>query len=237
MSSIADSSGGRAHGLSVQNRTDLPDTLIYEGKREVRAGREPFGHISRLSRSRGAESPWRAVAKRRRRRSALTRLLRRLFRGSGFQGFPFKGRFLVLLFLWFRSGDLSIVVAALPTCSLLLVLLSVGVSRIFEELRGNVSRMFEKAALGCVPYVRGKLLRITANCGKLRGGRITGSPRRAFRRLRYPPIKDRRRLKGRQKRTLVREWHFDGYSTSRGCSTGGIAGAEGKRIKTPGAVA
>ena len=27
MSSIADSSGGRAHGLSVQNRTDLPDTL------------------------------------------------------------------------------------------------------------------------------------------------------------------------------------------------------------------
>ena len=28
MSSIADSSGGRAHGLSVQNRTDLPDTLI-----------------------------------------------------------------------------------------------------------------------------------------------------------------------------------------------------------------
>ena len=28
MSSIADSSGGRAHGLSVQNRTDLPDTLV-----------------------------------------------------------------------------------------------------------------------------------------------------------------------------------------------------------------
>ena len=29
MSSIADSSGGRAHGLSVQNRTDLPDTLLW----------------------------------------------------------------------------------------------------------------------------------------------------------------------------------------------------------------
>ena len=29
MSSIADSSGGRAHGLSVQNRTDLPDTLTW----------------------------------------------------------------------------------------------------------------------------------------------------------------------------------------------------------------
>ena len=28
--SIADSSGGRAHGLSVQNRTDLPDTLRGE---------------------------------------------------------------------------------------------------------------------------------------------------------------------------------------------------------------
>ena len=40
MSSIADSSGGRAHGLSVQNRTDLPDTLdtstgkIYKVRRE-----------------------------------------------------------------------------------------------------------------------------------------------------------------------------------------------------------
>ena len=31
MSSIADSSGGRAHGLSVQNRTDLPDTLHLSG--------------------------------------------------------------------------------------------------------------------------------------------------------------------------------------------------------------
>ena len=28
MSSIADSSGGRGRGLSVQNRTDLPDTLL-----------------------------------------------------------------------------------------------------------------------------------------------------------------------------------------------------------------
>ena len=33
MPSIADSSGGRAHGLSVQNRTDLPDTLTCRGSR------------------------------------------------------------------------------------------------------------------------------------------------------------------------------------------------------------
>ena len=43
VSSIADSSGGRAHGLSVQNRTDLPDTLEkgFEGP--------PFGRVSLMA--------------------------------------------------------------------------------------------------------------------------------------------------------------------------------------------
>ena len=43
MSSIADSSGGRAHGLSVQNRTDLPDTLITTFTGTERRGLDRFG--------------------------------------------------------------------------------------------------------------------------------------------------------------------------------------------------
>ena len=41
MSSIADSSGGRAHGLSVQNRTDLPDTLSMAVKNKTAQCRPP----------------------------------------------------------------------------------------------------------------------------------------------------------------------------------------------------
>ena len=44
---------------------------------------------------------------------------------------------------------------------------------------------------------------------------------------------DRRRLKGRQRRTLVRGWRFDGYSTSRSCPAEGTADTEGQRINTP----
>ena len=43
MSSIADSSGGRAHGLSVQNRTDLPDTLLWDSK--IRLGEDFFNEV------------------------------------------------------------------------------------------------------------------------------------------------------------------------------------------------
>ena len=43
---------------------------------------------------------------------------------------------------------------------------------------------------------------------------------------------DRRRLKGRQRRTLVRGWRFDGYSTSRSCD-GAIAGGDGESSSAP----
>ena len=70
--------------------------------------------------------------------------------------------------------------------------------------------------------------------------------RRVFRKARFSVIVNtqkasgaafQQRLKGpRQRRALLWEWRFDGYSTSRICSIGGIAGFEGERIKTPGAV-
>ena len=52
MSSIADSSGGRAHGLSVQNRTDLPDTLETPVRRVAR-GRALGLPVSDRGRSEG----------------------------------------------------------------------------------------------------------------------------------------------------------------------------------------
>ena len=86
-------------------RADPKGWLFMRGKGGIRAvwtGRKgtfrPYQPLE--PQPRGAVTR-RAVAQRRSRASGLTRPFAEAIRGSGFQALTFKGRFLILCFLWF----------------------------------------------------------------------------------------------------------------------------------------
>ena len=91
--------------------------------------------------------------------------------GGGYPGFLFSGGFPSTGWFWFLGFDpviLFTVVVAPTTCSLLLVLLLVGVTRFGTRIGGVLPVWYKTTTFLSYPFGTGKLPRITQACGNRR---------------------------------------------------------------------